>query len=100
MCIFFDDMAGQWSPLARKSIEPMALRIQETDLVDKGRESVGVARRYCGPLGKVECAGRLTVPQLRMILAVVLPPTYLGRGRDVGVSPLGTATQSPCLSGP
>lgn len=94
---FFDYMAGQLSPLARKSIEPMALRIQgssirglqrfitevswdeehmlwtyhqlvadamgdpegvvmfdETGFVKKGHESVGVARQYCGTLGKVE----------------------------------------------
>lgn len=94
---FFDYLAGQLSPLARKSIEPMALRLQgssirglqrflsevpwdeehmrwtyhqlvaeamgapdgvlmfdETGFVKKGQESVGVARQYCGTLGKVE----------------------------------------------
>ena len=94
---FFDYMAGQLSPLARKSIEPMALRVQggsirglqrfistvpwdedhmlwtyhqlvadamgesdgvlmfdETGFVKKGQESVGVARQYCGTLGKVD----------------------------------------------
>jgi SRSO17 transposase len=95
---FFDYMAGQLSPLARKSIEPMALRVagggsirglqrfisdvpwdeehmlwsyhqlvaeamgdpdgvvmfDETGLVKKGQESVGVARQYCGTLGKVD----------------------------------------------
>lgn len=94
---FFDYMAGQLSPLARKSIEPMALRLQgssirglqrflsdvpwdeehmlwtyhqlvadamgepdgvlmfdETGFVKKGQASVGVARQYCGTLGKVE----------------------------------------------
>src|SRR5215467_9020702 len=94
---FFDYMVGQLSPLARKSIEPMALRVpggsvrglqrflsevpwdeehmrwtyhqlvaeemgepdgvlmfDETGFVKKGTDSVGVARQYCGPLGKVE----------------------------------------------
>ena len=94
---FFDYMAGPLSPLARQSIEPMALRIQRSSIrglqrcishvswdeehmlwtyhqlladtmgdpnggvmfdepgfVKKGQESVGVARPYCGPLGKVE----------------------------------------------
>jgi SRSO17 transposase len=90
-------MVGQLSPLERKSIEPMALRIpggsvrglqrflsevpwdeehmrwtyhqlvaaemgepdgvllfDETGFVKKGTDSVGVARQYCGTLGKVE----------------------------------------------
>jgi SRSO17 transposase len=94
---FFDYMVGQLSPLARKSIEPMALHVKggtirglqrflsdvpwdeehmrwtyhqlvadamgdpegvlmvdETSFVKKGQESVGVARQYCGTLGKVE----------------------------------------------
>src|SRR5215475_14104507 len=94
---FFDYMVGQLSPLARKSIEPMALRVpggsvrglrrflsevpwdeehmrwtyhqlvaeemgepdgvllfDETGFVKKGQASVGVARQYCGTLGKVE----------------------------------------------
>jgi SRSO17 transposase len=94
---FFDYMAGQLSPLARKSIEPIALRVQggsirglqrflsevpwdeehmlwtyhhllaeamgepdgvlmfdETGFVKKAQESVGVARQYCGTLGKVD----------------------------------------------
>ena len=94
---FFDYMVGQCSKLARKSIEPMALRVEggtirglqrflsdvhwdaeqrqwnyhqlvadamgepegvlmcdETGFVKKGQNSVGVARQYCGPLGKVE----------------------------------------------
>jgi SRSO17 transposase len=94
---FFDYMVGQLSPLARKSIEPMALRglggsvrglqrflsevpwdeeqmrwtshqlvaeemgepdgvvmFDETGVVKKGTDSVGVARQYGGPLGKVE----------------------------------------------
>jgi SRSO17 transposase len=94
---FFDYMVGQLSPLARKSIEPMALLIpggsvrglqrflsevawdeehmrwtyhqlvaqemgepdgvlmfDETGFVKKGTDSVGVARQYCGTLGKVE----------------------------------------------
>jgi SRSO17 transposase len=94
---FFDYMVGQLSPLERKSIEPMALRVpggsvrglqrflsedpwdeehmrwtyhqlvaeemsepdgvllfDETGFVKKGTDSVGVARQYCGTLGKVE----------------------------------------------
>src|SRR5215468_9998135 len=94
---FFDYMVGQLSPLERKSIEPMALRVpggsvrglqrflsevpwdeehmrwtyhqlvaeamgepdgvlmfDETGFVKKGQDSVGVARQYCGTLGKVE----------------------------------------------
>jgi SRSO17 transposase len=94
---FFDYMVGQFSPLERKSIEPMALKVaggnvrgmqrfirdgvwdedqmrwtyhhrvademgaddgvlifDETGFVNKGTDSAGVARQYCGPLGKVE----------------------------------------------
>ena len=94
---FFDYLVGQYSPLERKSIEPMALRVEggtvrglqrfisdvswdeehmlwtyhqlvasemgdsegvlmfdETGFVKKGTDSVGVARQYCGTLGKVE----------------------------------------------
>src|ERR671922_2611336 len=94
---FFDYMVGQFSQLARKSIEPMALHVEggtirglqrfisdvqwdeeqmrwtyhqlvaeamgdpegvlmfdETGFVKRGKDSVGVARQYCGPLGKVE----------------------------------------------
>jgi SRSO17 transposase len=94
---FFDYMVGQLSPLERKSIEPIALRVpgwsvrglqrflsevpwdeehmrwtyhqlvaaemgepdgvllfDETGFVKKGTDSVGVARQYCGTLGKVE----------------------------------------------
>jgi len=94
---FFDYMVGQFSPLERKSIEPIALRVpggsvrglqrflsevpwdeehmrwtyhqlvaeemgepdgvlmfDETGFVKKGTDSVGVARQYCGTLGKVE----------------------------------------------
>ncbi len=94
---FFDSMVGQLSPLERKSVEPMALRVpggsvrglqrflsevpwdeehmrwtshqlvaeemgepdgvlmfDETGFVKKGQDSVGVARQYCGTLGKVE----------------------------------------------
>jgi SRSO17 transposase len=94
---FFDYMVGPLSPLARKSIEPMALHVEggtirgmqrfisdvhwdeeqmrwtyhqlvaeemgepdgilmfdETGFVKKGTASVGVARQYCGTLGKVD----------------------------------------------
>src|SRR5499427_105906 len=94
---FFDYMVGQLSPMERKSIEPIALRIpggrvrglqrflsevpwdeehmrwtyhqlvaeemgepdgvlmfDETGFVKKGKDFVGVARQYCGTLGKVE----------------------------------------------
>jgi SRSO17 transposase len=90
-------MAGQFSPLERKSIEPIALAVKdgnvramqrfvsdapwdennitskyrslvnddlgspdgaivfdETSFVKKGQESIGVAKQYCGTLGKVE----------------------------------------------
>jgi SRSO17 transposase len=96
-----DYMVGQYSPLARKSIEPMALAVEggsirslprflsetvwdeeqmrwhyhqlvadelgepegvlmfdASGLVKKGKDSAGVARPYCGTLGKVEnCQG-------------------------------------------
>ena len=94
---FFNYMVGQFSPLERKSIEPMALGVEggtvramqrlvsetlwdddamlqtyhglvrdelgepngvlivdETGFPKKGRDSVGVARQYCGTLGKVD----------------------------------------------
>src|SRR5712664_3582272 len=94
---FFNYMVGQFSPLERKSIEPMALQVEggkvramqrlvsdalwdeaamletyhrwgqdemgepdgvliidETGFAKKGQDSVGVARQYCGSLGKVE----------------------------------------------
>jgi SRSO17 transposase len=90
-------MAGQFSPLERKSIEPIALAIKdgnvramqrfvsdaewddknimtkfrsfvnedlgrpdaalifdETSFVKKGQDSIGVAKQYCGTIGKVE----------------------------------------------
>jgi SRSO17 transposase len=94
---FFHYMAGQFSTLKRKSIEPMALHIEggnirgmqrfisddvwqeqrmqriyhgmvahdmgdldgvlifdESGFIKKGQESVGVARQYCGNVGKVD----------------------------------------------
>jgi SRSO17 transposase len=94
---FFNYMVGQFSPIERKSIEPMALNIEnakvramqffisdvhweegkilqiyhnmikddmgdpdgiliidESGIVKKGNESAGVARQYCGNIGKVE----------------------------------------------
>src|ERR671937_652777 len=94
---FFHYMVGQFSPLERKSIEPLALQVEggkvramqrlvsdalwdedamletyhrlvqdemgepdgvliidETGFAKKGQDSVGVARQYCGSLGKVE----------------------------------------------
>ena len=94
---FFNYMAGQFSPLERKSIEPIALAVKagnvramqrfvsyapwddgkmiakyrslvnddlgchdgalifdESGFVKKGQDSVGVARQYCGNIGKVD----------------------------------------------
>lgn len=94
---FFKYMAGQFSPLERKSIEPIALAVEEgsvramqrfvsdapwdddniafkfrsfvnddlgspdgalifdeTSFVKKGHDSIGVAKQYCGTIGKVE----------------------------------------------
>jgi SRSO17 transposase len=94
---FFNYMVGQFSPLERKSIEPIALAVEngnvralqrfvseapwddtnieikyrslvnddlgspdgvlifdESGFVKKGDESVGVARQYCGNIGKVD----------------------------------------------
>src|SRR5262245_63362029 len=94
---YLDYMVGQYSPLTRKSIEPMALAVEggrvrslqrflsetgwdeeqmrwnyhqlvadelgepdgvlmfdESGFVKKGNDSAGVARKYCGTLGKVE----------------------------------------------
>lgn len=94
---FFNYMAGQFSPLERKSIEPIALSVEggnvramqrfvsdapwddnnitfkyrcyvnddlgspdgalifdESGFVKKGKESIGVAKQYCGTIGKVD----------------------------------------------
>jgi SRSO17 transposase len=94
---FFNYMAGQFSPLERKSIEPIALSVEggnvramqrfvsdapwdddkisfkyryyvaedlgspegalifdESGFVKKGQESIGVAKQYCGTIGKVD----------------------------------------------
>ena len=94
---FYKYMAGQFSPLERKSIEPIALAVKdgnvramqrfvsdaewddvnimtkyrsfvnedlggpdaalifdETSFVKKGQDSIGVAKQYCGTIGKVE----------------------------------------------
>jgi SRSO17 transposase len=94
---FFNYMAGQFSPLERKSIEPIALSVEggnvramqrfvsdapwddnkiefkfrsyvnddlgspdgalifdESGFVKKGRESIGVAKQFCGTIGKVD----------------------------------------------
>lgn len=94
---FFNYMTGQFSPLERKSIEPIALSIEggnvraiqrfisdtpwdeekiitryrnfvnddlgspdgalifdESGFVKKGKHSIGVARQYCGTIGKVD----------------------------------------------
>jgi SRSO17 transposase len=94
---FFNYMAGQFSPLERKSIEPIALALKdgnvralqrfvsdtpwkdekimskyrslvsddlgspdgalvfdESGFPKKGRDSIGVARQYCGTIGKVD----------------------------------------------
>jgi SRSO17 transposase len=94
---FYKYMAGQFSPIERKSIEPIALSVKdgnvramqrfvsdaewdddnimfkyrsfvnddlgssdaalifdETSFVKKGQDSIGVAKQYCGTIGKVE----------------------------------------------
>jgi SRSO17 transposase len=94
---FFNYMAGQFSPIERKSIEPIALALKdgnvramqrfvsdapwddvkmiskyrslvnddlgspdgalifdESGFVKKGQDSIGVARQYCGTIGKVD----------------------------------------------
>lgn len=94
---FFHYMAGQFGPLERKSIEPIAIAVEggniramqrfvsdapwdegkmsikyrslvnddfgspngalifdESSFVKKGQESIGVARQYCGSIGKIE----------------------------------------------
>ena len=94
---FYNYMAGQFSPLERKSIEPIAMAIEDANIrsmqrcvsdapwdednmlvkfrsfvnddlgspdgalifdesgfVKKGQDSVGVARQYCGTIGKVD----------------------------------------------
>ena len=94
---FFNYMAGQFSPLERKSIEPIALALEdcnvramqrfvsdapwddekmnfkyrsivnddlgspngalifdESGFVKKGQDSIGVAKQYCGTIGKVD----------------------------------------------
>ncbi len=94
---FFKYMSGQFSPLERKSIEPIALAVKdgnvrsmqrfvsdapwddkkmianyrnlvnddlgshdgalifdESSFVKKGQDSIGVARQYCGTIGKVD----------------------------------------------
>jgi SRSO17 transposase len=94
---FLKFMAGQFSPLERKSIEPIALAVKdgnvramqrfvsdapwdddkiltkyrsfvnddlgspdgalifdESSFVKKGQDSIGVAKQYCGTIGKVE----------------------------------------------
>ena len=94
---FYNYMAGQFSPLERKSIEPIALAVvdgnvrsmqrfvsdapwddnkmitkyrsfvnddlgrpdgalifDESSFVKKGQDSIGVARQYCGTIGKVD----------------------------------------------
>jgi SRSO17 transposase len=94
---FYNYMAGQFSPLERKSIEPIAMAIEDANIrsmqrfvsdapwdedkliikyrsfvnddlgspdgalifdesgfVKKGKDSIGVARQYCGTIGKVE----------------------------------------------
>ena len=146
-------MAGQLSPLARKSIEPMALRVQgssirglqrfitevswdedhmrwlyhqlvaeamgdaagvvrfdETGFVKKGQESVGVARQYCGTLGKVEhCQvgvfagyasrhGYTLVDQRLFLPEVWLTDAYAARRLTCQVPPELTLQSKPQLA--
>ena len=135
-----DYMVGQYSPLARKSIEPMALAVEggrirslqrflsetvwdeeqmrwnyhqlvaaelgepdgilmfdESGFVKKGNASAGVARQYCGTLGKVEnCQvgvfagyasrqGYALVDQRLFLPAVWFSPAYAPRRRKCQV---------------
>src|SRR5690349_21016244 len=127
-------MVGQYSPLARKSLEPIALAVEgsrirslqrllsetvwdeeqmrwnyhqlmadelgepdgvlmfdESGFVKKGKDSAGVARQYCGTLGKVEnCQvgvfagyasrqGYVLVDQRLCLPDVWLSPAYASR---------------------
>jgi SRSO17 transposase len=54
--------------------EPAGLLLfDETGLVKQGQDAVGVARQYCGPLGKVEpcqvgvCAGSASRPGAALV---------------------------------
>jgi SRSO17 transposase len=135
-----DYMVGQYSPLARKSIEPMALAVEggrirslqrflsetvwdeeqmrwnyhqlvaeelgepdgvlmfdESGFVKKGNDSAGVARQYCGTLGKVEncqvgvfagyasCQGYALVDQRLFLPDVWFGPAYATRRRKCQV---------------
>jgi SRSO17 transposase len=137
---FLDDMVGQDSPLARPSIEPMALAVEgsrirslqrflsetvwdeeqrrwnshqlvaeelgepdgvlmfdESGFVKKGNDSAGVARQYCGTLGKVEhgqvgvCTGYASrqgyalVDQRLFLPDVWFSPAYAPRRRKCQV---------------
>ena len=147
---FFDYMVGQCSKLERKSIEPMALKVEggtirglqrflsavvwdeeqmrwhyhqlvaeemgdpegvlmfdETGFVKKGKDSVGVARQYCGTLGKVEnCQvgvfagyasrqGYALVDKRLFLPEVWLTETYAARRSGCGVPPEVTFQSKP-----
>src|SRR5262252_5829727 len=148
-----DDMVGQYSPLARKSIEPMALAVEggrirslqrflsetvwdeeqmrwnyhqlvaeelgepdgvlmfdESGFVKKGNDSAGVARQYCGTLGKVEnCQvgvfaayasrqGYALVDQRLFLPEVWFGPTYAIRRTKCRVPPMLTWQSKPQLA--
>jgi len=150
---FFDYMVGQFSQLKRKSIEPMALRVEggtvrglqrfisdvhwdeeqmlwnyhqlvaeemgepdgvlmfdETGFGKKGKDSVGVARQYCGSLGKVEnCQvgvfagyasrqGYALVDKRLFLPEVWFTEVYAARRAKCKVPPEGTFATKPQLA--
>jgi SRSO17 transposase len=151
---FFCYMMGQFSTLARKSIEPMALKVaggnvramqrllsdvvwdddhmrwtyhhlvtddlgdaqgvvifDETGFPKKGKASVGVARQYCGTLGKVEncqvgvfaayasCHGYALLDKRLFLPEVWWSDTYATRRTTCEVPTEGAFRTKPHLAG-